>query len=90
MEQVMPVQIENLTWFCTDFIAVAMSCLIPLEQGIQSLDEMEKRVIGARWGMDISRAHFKLASDVLFAYTEADVEEARNRRIEELKSRKAV
>jgi hypothetical protein len=40
MEQVMSIQLENLASFWTDFVAISVSCLIPLEQHIQSLDEI--------------------------------------------------
>jgi hypothetical protein len=80
IEDFMTNQIEQLTSYCTHFIAWTISCAIPIEQLIQVLDEMEKRVIGARWAMDLSLAYWKLSSRVLHLYTEADVEKARTLR----------
>jgi uncharacterized protein DUF5615 len=83
IEDFMTRQIEHLLAFCTQFIAWAISCSIPIDHHIQVLDEMEKRVIGARWDMDLSRAYWKLATDVMYAYTEVDVERARSLRQQE-------
>ncbi|MEK6408128.1 MAG: hypothetical protein AABN34_14300 [Acidobacteriota bacterium] len=80
IEDFMARQIEHILAFSTQFIAWAISCSIPIDQHIQVLDEMEKRVIGARWDMDLSRAYWKLATEVMYAYTEADVERARSLR----------
>lgn len=83
IEDFMARQIKHLMAFCTQFIAWAVSSSIPIDQHIQVLDEMEKRVIGARWDMDLSRAYWKLATGVMYAYTEADVEKARRLRRQE-------
>ncbi len=67
---------ESLIVYSTIFIAISVSCAIPLETRIQVMDEMEKRYIGANWGMDLSMAIWKLASNVMRQYTEKDIEEA--------------
>ena len=84
IEGFMGQQVEHLSSFCTQFIAWAIGCAIPIEQRIQVLDEMEKRVIGARWDMDLSRAYWKLSTGVVNVYTEADIERARMLRAEEI------
>lgn len=53
------------------------------EGAIQVMDVMEKRYIGAQWGMDLSRAMWKLASNVIRHYTEKDIEDV-------VKARKAT
>ncbi|MDT5063602.1 MAG: hypothetical protein QOH63_4061 [Acidobacteriota bacterium] len=73
---IMREQTEALIGYSTNFIAIAVSCAIPLETRVQVMDEMEKRYIGAKWGMDLSRAIWKLASNVIRLYTENDIEEA--------------
>lgn len=69
--------IESLIRYCTEFIAIAVSCAIPLEQGIQVLSDNEKEFISARWNMNLSRAQWKLASNMIVHYTETDIENAR-------------
>jgi hypothetical protein len=74
---VMEELIENLITYCTNFIAIAVSCAIPLEQEIQGMSDNDRAFIGARWNQDLSRAIWKPASNVLYEYTEEDIERAR-------------
>lgn len=76
LHEIMREHTEVLIGYSTHFIAIAVSCTIPLETRVQVMDVMEKRYIGARWGMDLSRAAWKLASNVMRRYTEKDIEEA--------------
>jgi len=73
---------ENLTdyliSYCAHFIAISISCLIPLETHIQGMGMMEKRYIGARWQMDLSKAEWKIASNVIREYTEDDIKKAKS------------
>lgn len=69
-------QIDHLIGFTTEFIARAVSCAIPLDLHVQVMDEMEKRYIGARWGINLSRVTWKLHSDVLIDYSEKDIADA--------------
>jgi hypothetical protein len=68
---------ESLILYCANFIALAMSCAIPLEIGIQVMSDNEKKYIGARWNMDLSKAIWKLASNVIREYSEEDIAKAR-------------
>jgi hypothetical protein len=56
----MKLEAERLVSYSTEFIAGTILCAIPLEKRYQPLTEMEKRYVGALWGMDMSRAILKL------------------------------
>lgn len=68
---------ESLINYCANFIAITVSCAFPVTTEIQVMSEDEKRYIGARWQMDLSRAIWKLGSNVIRDYTEQDIENAK-------------
>lgn len=68
---------ESLINYCTNFIAISISCAIPLTTEIQVMSEDEKQYVSAKWQMDLSRAIWKLASNVIREHTEQDVEDAK-------------
>jgi len=68
---------ESLINYCANFIAISVSCAFPVTTEIQVMSEDEKRYIGARWQMDLSRAFWKLGSNVIREYTEQDIENAK-------------
>lgn len=80
--EVMEREAEHLINYSSQFIAGTILCAIPVETYYQSLTEMEKKYIGALWGIDMSRATLKLASNVIVDYTEKHIEEAHQLRIQ--------
>lgn len=68
---------EPLIGYCANFIAISISCAIPLTTEIQVMSEDEKRYIGARWQMDLSRAIWRIGSNVIREYTVQDIENAK-------------
>lgn len=79
---VMKTEAERLINYSTQFIAGTILCAIPVETHHQPLTEMEKKYIGASWGMDLSRAMLKLSSNVIVDYTEEHVQQAHKRHLE--------
>ena len=79
---VMKIEAERLIDYCTQFIAGTILCVIPVEKRHQPLSEMEKRYVGALWGMDMSRAILKLSSNVIIDYSEQHIEQARKLHLE--------
>ncbi len=76
---------ESLINYSANFTAIAVSCAFPLSTGIQVMDDMEKRYIGARWQMNLNRAIWKLGSNVIRDFTEDDIESAKKLAEEENK-----
>lgn len=74
---IMKIEGERLIVYSTNFIAGTILCAIPVETHHQVLTDGEKQYVGALWGMDMSRAVLKLASNVIYDYTEQDIERAR-------------
>jgi hypothetical protein len=68
---------EPLITYCTNFIAIAVSFAVPLTTGLQVMANDEKAYIGARWQLDLSRAMWKIASNVIRTYTPEDIENAK-------------
>lgn len=68
---------QSLINYCANFIAITVSCAFPVTTEIQVMAEDEKQYIGARWQMDLSRAIWKLGSNVIREYTEQDIERAK-------------
>lgn len=79
--EVMEREAEHLVDFSSHFIAGTILCAVPVTTYYQPLEEMEKKYIGALWGIDMSRATLKLSSNVIFNYTENDIEEANKIRL---------
>ncbi len=77
--EVMERETEHLIDYAVEFVAYTILCAIPIDIYYQPMTEMEKKYIGALWGKDLKRAHFKLSSNVIYDYTERDVEEARRK-----------
>lgn len=82
---VMEELVESLIAYCTDFIAIAVSCAVPLEQHIQVMSLNDRAYISARWNQDLSRARWKLASNInmIQEYSADDIERARQLAISE-------
>lgn len=72
--------LNGMLSFVPEFIARTFTCVIPRDPAIRTLDEMEKRYIGALWDMDLSLAIWGLSSDVIRTFTEEDIEQARQSR----------
>lgn len=70
---------EPLITYCANFIAIVVSCAVPLTTGLQVMADDEKAYIGARWQLDLSRAIWKIASNVIRTYTAEDIANARRR-----------
>ncbi|HKC66406.1 MAG TPA: hypothetical protein VKB86_22375 [Pyrinomonadaceae bacterium] len=70
---------EPLITYCANFIAIAVSFAVPLTTRVQVMADDEKAYIGARWQFDLSRAIWKIASNVIRTYTAEDIENARRR-----------
>lgn len=68
---------HSLINYCANFIAITVSFTFPVTTTIQVMSEDEKRYIGARWQMDLSKAIWKLGSNVIREYTEQDIENAK-------------
>lgn len=68
---------ESLINYCANFIAITVSCAFPVTTEIQVMSENEKRYIGARWQMDLSRAIWMLGVNVIREITEKDIEKAK-------------
>lgn len=68
---------ESLINYCANFIAITVSCAFPVTTSIQVMSENDKQYIGARWQMDLSRAIWKLGSNVIREYTEQDIKNAK-------------
>jgi len=68
---------EPLITYCANFIAISISCAVPITTGLQVMSKDEKAYIGARWQFDLSRAIWKIASNVLRTYTAEDIANAR-------------
>lgn len=68
---------ESLINYCANFIAITVSCAFPVTTEIQLMSENEKRYIGARWQMDLSKAIWMLGVNVIRELTEEDVENAK-------------
>ena len=68
---------ESLINYCANFIAISISCAFPVTTSIQIMSENEKRYIGARWQMDLSRAIWMLGVNVIREFTEEDIENAK-------------
>jgi len=68
---------EPLITYCANFIAIAVSLAVPLTTGLQVMANDEKAYIGARWQFDLSRAIWKIASDVIRTYTVEDIANAK-------------
>jgi len=47
---------RDVITYCTNFIAIAVSCAVPITTGLQVMAEDEQAYIGARWQLDVSRA----------------------------------
>src|SRR5215212_10388189 len=62
---------------CANFIAISISCAVPITTGLQVMSKDEKAYIGARWQFDLSRAIWKIASNVIRTYTAEDIANAR-------------
>lgn len=75
--EIMRMEAERLLDYSTNFIAGTILCAIPVERHHQPLTEIEKQYIGALWGMNMSRAILKLAQNVIYDYTDDDIERAR-------------
>ncbi len=76
---VMAALTEPLITYCASFIAIAVSCAFPITTGLQVMADDEKAYIGARWQLDLSRAIWKIASNVIRTYTAEDIANARRR-----------
>lgn len=68
---------EPLITYCTNFIAITVSFAVPLTTGVQVMADDEKAYIGARWQLDLSRAIWKIASNVIRTYIEEDIANAK-------------
>jgi len=71
--------INTLIGYCTEFIAWATSCRIPLQQGLAQLSDNEKEWLSARWNMDLSRANWWLDRGFIKEYTAEDIDKAREK-----------
>lgn len=80
--EVMKSEAEHLIDYSSQFIAGTILCAVPVTTYYQPLDEMEKKYVSALWGIDMSRATLKLSSNVIFNYTEKDIEEANKLRLQ--------
>ena len=80
--EVMKLEVERLVDYSTQFIAGTILSAIPVERHYQPLTEMEKKYVSALWGMDMSKAVLKLSSNVIYEYTDADIERARKTHLE--------
>lgn len=76
---VMAQLIDHLIRYCSDFIAVSITCAIPLEQEIQQMSANEREYMSALWNQDLSRAEWWPARNVIIHYTEQDIEQARQK-----------
>ncbi len=68
---------ESLINYCANFIAITVSCAFPVTTEIQVMSENDKRYIGARWQMDLSRAIWMLGVNAIRELTEKDIENAK-------------
>jgi hypothetical protein len=68
---------EPLITYCANFIAIAVSCAVPISTGLQVMAEDEKAYIGAKWQLDLSRAIWKIASNVIRTYSAEDIANAK-------------
>jgi hypothetical protein len=68
---------EPLITYCANFIAITVSMAVPLSTGVQVMADDEKAYIGARWHLDLSRAIWKIASNVIRTYTPEDIVNAK-------------
>lgn len=68
---------EPLITYCANFIAITVSMAVPLSTGLQVMADDERAYIGARWQLDLSRAIWKIASNVIRTYTSEDVASAK-------------
>jgi hypothetical protein len=75
---------DPLITYCTNFIAIAVSCAVPITTGLQMMDDNEKAFIGARWQLDLSRAMWKIASNVIRTYTAEDIANAKKAAVDSL------
>jgi hypothetical protein len=67
---------EPLIFYCTHFIAIAISIATPSNTSVHKLSESEKKYLGAMWRMNLSRTIWNLGEPV--EYTEQDIEKAKN------------
>lgn len=84
LSQVMEAESERLIDYSREFVARTVLCAVPLNIRFHPMTEMEKKYFGALWGKDLSRALYNLSSNILYDYTEKDVEDARARRKREM------
>lgn len=68
---------EPLITYCTNFIAIVVSFAVPLSTGLEVMADDAKAYIGARWQLNLSRAIWKIASNVIRTYTEEDIANAK-------------
>ena len=76
---VMEQLIDHLIHYCADFIAIAISCAIPLDQRIQQMSANEKEYMSALWNQDLSRAEWWPARNLIIDYSQEDIEQARQK-----------
>ena len=88
LAEVMERETEQLIDYSREFIARTVLCAVPLNIRFHPMAEMEKKYIGALWGKDLGRAFYNLSSNILYDYTEKDVEEAHARRQHQLREMK--
>ena len=77
MNLIMRNLIESIIAYCTNFTAISISCMFPTSASIQVMSDNEKQYIGALWNMNLSRAVWKLGSNVIREYTPEEIEAAR-------------
>lgn len=68
---------EPIITYSANFIAIAVSCAIPLTTQLETMDESAKAYIGARWQLNLSRAIWKIGTNVIRIYSAEDIENAR-------------
>lgn len=71
---------ELMIGYSVEFVARTILCGVPISIYYHPLNEMERRYISASWGRDLGRAVWNLSSNVLYDYTEKDIEDAHTRR----------
>jgi hypothetical protein len=83
--EIMEKEAEQMIDYSREFVARTVLCGVPLNIYFHPMTKMEKRYFSAAWGRDVSRAVYNLSrSQMVYDYTERDVEEALARRKREI------
>jgi hypothetical protein len=89
LAELMERESENLIKYSTEFVSGVLLTAIPLTIRFTRMSEREKRYFSTLWAKDLSRAVYNLSTNVLYRYSDEEIEQARLRGLELRAKRKS-